>query len=404
MFVRLLRWLQGYLLIQMTGNAPERFINLCRNKKLSLWNLKRTNGGYCCLIDMKSFWKLRPIIRKTKTKLHIQERKGLPFCLYHYRKRKLFFIGMILFAVIVYVLSLFIWDIDIEGEQTHTKESILKYLQTRQIHLGILKKNIHCKKIETMLREQYDDVGWVSAEMVGTRLKIKLLETDLPKQKIKKNPPHHLIASKNGKVISIITRKGTPLVKIGKRVKKGDLLVSGILNIVGDGEETIQKKAVAADADIFLQTCYHYLDEIPLNHTINCYTKKTKKAYAISFFRHCIQLYQPFRRPKQYDVIRKEEPVCIGKNFYLPIVWIQTEYKPYIKKHCTYGKTEVEQIAKKHLIRFLNKLKEKKVVVLKNNVKILVNGFYCIATGKITVEERAVQWKPIQKKEWKNIP
>ena len=43
-----------------------------------------------------------------------------------------------------------------------------------------------------------------------------------------------LIAAHDGKVISIVTREGTPQVHAGAKVKKGDVLISGKVEVIGD--------------------------------------------------------------------------------------------------------------------------------------------------------------------------
>ena len=117
-------------------------------------------------------------MKKTKTRPFIQKRFGLPFLLHRYRKRKVFAIGVVLCCAIVYIMSLFIWEISISGELKHTDESMLKFLKTNHVYMGIQKEKVDCPKIEEAIRAKYPDIGWVSAEIRGTRLLIKIKETD----------------------------------------------------------------------------------------------------------------------------------------------------------------------------------------------------------------------------------
>ena len=38
--LQFIRFLKGYLLIRVCGNAPERFINLCSNHQIFLWDIQ----------------------------------------------------------------------------------------------------------------------------------------------------------------------------------------------------------------------------------------------------------------------------------------------------------------------------------------------------------------------------
>jgi similar to stage IV sporulation protein len=108
MLVKLFRWIRGYLLIRLKGQSPERFINLCSNRGIFLWNLQNVDGDYECYIMIKDYKKLKPVARKTGTIPLIKRRQGLPFLVQQYKSRKGFLLGILLFCFILYVLSLFI--------------------------------------------------------------------------------------------------------------------------------------------------------------------------------------------------------------------------------------------------------------------------------------------------------
>ena len=62
----LLRLIFGYVRIEIEGYYIERFINICQNKKILIWNLKRQKVVKLFLnIGIKDFKKLKNIARKT---------------------------------------------------------------------------------------------------------------------------------------------------------------------------------------------------------------------------------------------------------------------------------------------------------------------------------------------------
>ena len=65
----LLRLIFGYVRVEVEGYYIERFINICQNKKILIWNLKRQKGVKLYLnIGIKDFKKLKEIARKTNCK------------------------------------------------------------------------------------------------------------------------------------------------------------------------------------------------------------------------------------------------------------------------------------------------------------------------------------------------
>lgn len=403
MLIKLIRWFTGYLLVKIKGYSPERFINLCSSRNILIWNLAKREDGYEFYIGLNGFRKIRPIVKKTKTRPFIMERKGLPFLMFRYRKRKIFFLGIVLFFIILYSLSLFIWNISVSGEYSNTNETIIKYLNSETIHTGIMKSKVDCRYIEEAIRKEYEDIGWVSAEIKGTRLLIKLTENHLTEKKLINTTPHHVVAAKDGIITSLIARSGMPLVKKGDVVKKGDILVSGVLELIGDSGEIVKREAVAADADIKMKTFYEYLDIFPMGYTMKNYTQDVKKGYSIYFADEKINLYKPLKIYIKYDIIENRVNLRFGRNFYLPVTFSTRYFREYEEEKKTYTQEEALQLAKAKLNLFQEKLMKKNVEIIENNVRIEIDGSNCVATGKLIVEESQVMDQPIQDSEWRNM-
>ena len=71
--------LAGYLRIRVEGYSPERFLNLCCYHGISLWNLRPAKGAYEMNIRVRDFRRLRPLVRKSRAKVRITQKRGVPF-------------------------------------------------------------------------------------------------------------------------------------------------------------------------------------------------------------------------------------------------------------------------------------------------------------------------------------
>lgn len=403
MLVKLFRWIRGYLLIRLKGQSPERFINLCSNRGIFLWNLQNVDGDYECYIMIKDYKKLKPVARKTGTIPLIKRRQGLPFLVQQYKSRKGFLLGILLFCFILYVLSLFIWDISILGGHSYTEEAMIKFLKKNEVYMGIQKKNVDCQEIEELIRGTYRDIGWVSAEIKGTRLIIKITETNMPAPAVTATEPCHIVASKDAIITKIVTRTGTPMVEVGSVVKKGDILVSGVVNIIGDNDILLTKRAVIADADMEGKSYYDYEDTFSLKYTQKQYTGKIKSGYGLSFFLKKFNLYNPRIMYGKYDIIVNESTLHLSDNFYLPLSYLKMNYREYVEVSKIYTKEEALELGKNRLERYLGDLMKQGVVILENKVELSVKNNYCTAKGKIIVEESIKDYKTIDDSEWRSI-
>ena len=89
-----------------------------------------------------------------------------------------------------------------------------------------------------------------------------------------------------------------------------------------------------------------------------------------------------------YDTITDEYDWKLGDTFYLPGAFQRKTYKEYkiVKKRHT--KEEAKQVAEKKLEQFNEKLRQKGVQIIENNVMIVTDGKKCKASGSIKVIEK----------------
>lgn len=208
---------------------------------------------------------------------------------------------------ILFFLSGRIWEIKVSGQSYHTKESIIKYLNQKDIYGGMAKNKVNCIRLREMLRKKYRDIGWISVEKTGCLLHIRIKEVNLIKKEEKKKAAH-LVAEHDGTIVSIVTRKGTAKVKAGKKVKKGDILISGVVKIKGDGDALVETDYVYADGDVILEEKTDYRDILEKRYKKKVYTGRERKIYEWNLSGKKFFLYNPLNNLesyKKYDIIRK---------------------------------------------------------------------------------------------------
>ena len=109
-----LNYIIGYVNIKVEGYFLERFINICISKKIFLWNIKRKKSSLLYAnISINDYKKIKQVAKKTKSRVKIEEKKGLPFILHKYRKRKIFLCLLFLVIIGLIVTSNVIWNIDV---------------------------------------------------------------------------------------------------------------------------------------------------------------------------------------------------------------------------------------------------------------------------------------------------
>ncbi len=389
------RFIKGYLLIRITGRSPERFLNACSNKKIEIWGLQPKHYGYELYISIEGFKNLKSIVKKTGTKVVIIKKFGLPFVLYQKRKRKGFFVGIIGCVFLLYVLTRFVWGIDIQGNQTYSDETLLEFLSKQQVKNGSLKSYIDCTKIVRSLREEYEDIIWVSAHIQGTKLVIRIKENEdvIMKEhsetlkKEEKKEAYDLVADRDGQITDIVIRKGILQVKEGDYVQKGDVLVSGYVPILNDAGEIINYQYETADAQIIGTTNLTYQDKVSQTYITKEIQAVQKQEYELMIGKYRVSLGGIKNKYPTFVMETRQYPLKITRQFSLPVCFIYRSAIPYKSCEKIYTETELRSLLTERFDHYCKDLKKKGVEILQNNVKIYRGSQVAIAKGTLVVRK-----------------
>lgn len=222
MFVRsIINYFTGYVKVKVEGFYIERFINMCISKKILLMDIEREKATIMyASVGISDYRRLRQIAKKTKSKIKIQAKKGLPFTAHKYRKRKIF---LVLFAIVVVctiICSNFIWNIEISGNVNISEEELLAELEKSGLSIGISKNDINSNSIIDTIRLNRDDIAWMGITVKGTNAMVKIKEIDKAPNIIDENKYCSIVADKAGMITKINVQNGTAAVTAGQIVEK----------------------------------------------------------------------------------------------------------------------------------------------------------------------------------------
>ncbi|WP_341877121.1 sporulation protein YqfD [Defluviitalea saccharophila] len=387
MFLSVWNYLRGYVTIEVSGFSVERFMNLASHKGIYLWDIQRNRAKVQMKVSIAGFRLLKNCAKKTKCKVKIIEKKGWPFIAYRYRKRKVMGLGLLIFFSILYILSSFVWVIEIKGNQRIPTEELTKALREYGLKPGVWKNKIDPANIEGLLMSDFDDIAWTAVDIKGTKVTIELTETVIKPEIIDQSTPCDLVAEKTGLIVSIATRAGTPKVKPKDVVKKGDLLVSGELIVKQDEEGTVTKY-VHADAEVKAKTRYEITYDQPLSYIEKQYTGEVKKQYSIDVLDRKMNLFKPRISFQNYDKIISSKQLSLTKHFVLPIEGIVYEYREFIpvthKRTLEEAKKMAEEEIKKRLLEQIDPESE----IVSNDIEFYPDGEFLRAKAVAIVIER----------------
>lgn len=373
--------------LKISGEQIERFLNMCSHHKIKLFDIQRKEQNCFIKIYADDFFRLKDICKKTHVKIKIIHKSGLYFLILKYTKKQIFFITAFLSLLILCISSRFLWGIKIEGNQTITDDLITDYLQENGIHYGMSLSKIPIYELKTNIRNTYDEIKWVSIYLKGTYLHISIKENDTVKPDSNISFSYSdMIAPENGIVDSIIVRQGTPMVTTGDEVAKGDILISGKVDIIAEDYTIKDTYLCNADGDVYLICDYPIQEQFSLEYLAKEYTGNEIQRKKIYFNNQLIPLlYFPVSFTK-YDSLTENIDCPLNNILSIPINIKQTTYREYQVIRKKYTSTEAEKLLNKKLDKIFLSLEEKGVQIIEKNVKINTNSAYVSAIGTLKVK------------------
>ena len=380
MYIKIcLGYILGYLRINVEGYFIERFINNCLNNGIFLWKIKRKKStNLVCNISISEFKKIKEILKKNRCKVKILKKKGLPFFINKYKKRKIFLVFLLIIFTIIITLSNFIWNINIEGLEKIDKSELMQVLNENGLYTGKSKIGLDTKEIINQIRLDRDDIAWIGIELKGTNAVVKVVEADSKPEIINEEEYCNIVATKDGVITKIKAQNGTPLVKEGNLVRKGTVLVAGWF----EGKYT-GTRYVHANGEVQAKVWYTQTEKVYLKEQKKEETGEVENKYSVKINNFQINFNKTLSKFEKYDTIEETKKLKLFSNFYLRLEMVKTTYKEYKDTEIEYTLEEAKNIgierAKEKLdaqIENTNNITDEQINVKENNDFVEVEVIY----------------------------
>ncbi len=334
-----LEWWLGYIQIAIRGDHVEALINRMLQARMRFWQMEREEDELMLYIRLSHFYKLRPLLKQTGCRVHVTERHGVPFELERLSSRKVFISGVIFFVLGLYVLSSLVWRVDVSGNQELSTDKVIQAAHAAGVYPLQWKLRLpEPDEIAYQLSRDLPEASWIGVELKGTTVRIHIVESTIPEEQ-KLKSPRHVIATHDAVITNIHAVRGLPKVRVHDRVRKGDLLISGIL---GDEEHS---EIVVADGRVEGLVWYEYELAIPLKQKHRVYTGSSTNRKYILFGGRALKVkgYGETTFPEQ-DLIQ-EVYKWSWRKFKLPIGWMEEKVLEVQEEEALLSVEEAKQIA-----------------------------------------------------------
>lgn len=238
MIIKFLKYIIGFVTFRSGGGFCERFINLCEDENIPLWNIENKKGEITASTSVVGYKKIRKISKSSGMKTRIYKKSGLRFWISQNKMRSGLAVGAIAFMLILITLSQFAWRIEVVGNSEIEDEAILSAFEEYGVKTGAKISNLDLSQITEQAVKKLPDISWASVNKKGSMLCIEVREKRKIPLLYDDSVPTNVVASEDGLILSSDVLQGTEEIKVGSAVRRGDLLISGIV-VHRDGSEEL---------------------------------------------------------------------------------------------------------------------------------------------------------------------
>ena len=305
MLTGIINRLRGQVRIRAECAFPERVLNLCGARDLAFWDLEwESPTAFTCRLSRSDYGKLRRAAEKLDCELTVVGREGAPFFLRRFRHRTALVTGLVACGLGLFVGSFFVWDYQVEGNETVSTERILRALEKNGVGLGAFGLSLDGEDIRNHVLLDIPELSWIAVNVSGCRAQVQVRERVPPPEIVDEKTPANVVARRAGLVLEVRALDGVTCVLPGSSVEKGQLLISGVADT-----DTFGARILAGMGKIRARTWYTLTTEVPLTTLTKQYTGTEKTCVSLVLGTRRVKFFRNSSiEGKKYDKITKRHP------------------------------------------------------------------------------------------------
>ena len=324
---KLINLLRGYVILEAVGAFPERLLNLCAQNRLQFWNLRWIDEtSFTFRIALSDRQRLDELAQRSMCQLTERGRRGAAVEAERIIERRWGFLaGLAVCFLAVSFLSRFLLVIEVVGNETTSTAVILSQLQRVGVRPGVYGPSIPEKEAANAALLGLPELSYLAINIYGTRAEVVVHEAEKKPEMLEEDIPTDVVAKADGIIEEIQANSGRAMFQDGDIVAKGEVLISGDLDLKEPEYGTVDlgHLIVHAAGSVTARTWRTLEETIPLTYQAKVYTGEEQTEYSIKILWNDVDFFENSSISQgRYDKITKTEQLT-PFNRPLP-VWVTT--------------------------------------------------------------------------------
>ncbi len=279
--------LKGEVTARVESGFPERVLNICGEYGIPFWDLRwESPVAFTFTLARRDWKRLRKLSKRLDCQLTAVGWRGTPFFLGRLRHRYGLWVTTGLCLLGLFYGSFFIWDIEIEGNETVSDQTILRVLEEHGVAFGTYGYGVSSFRLRNDLLLDLPELSYIAINVRGCRAYVQVRERVEAPEIISKRQPGNTVAAKDALVTEIQPWDGEKMVLPGTTVTAGQLLISGVVEDDYSGVRYLRGMGV-----VYGRTWYTLQCRVPLTASEKRYTGEEETYRALLVGKKRINLY-----------------------------------------------------------------------------------------------------------------
>ena len=306
-------WLTEGARLEALCREPAELINALCMAQIEATDFRNTGDGrFIFLVPAEKAGAAMKLGDRCGAEIRILRRRGFLHFLRRFRRRKYLLLIPLPFIILFMLLSTFLWQIDVSGNETVSRAEILAVLESMGVYPGVNGLRLDNPQIRSRMQEKLSELSWCTVQVHGSRAIVVVRERRKPPKIVDESAAVEVYAGRTGTVDELNILEGKPL------VHRGDTVM-----------------------------------EIPLNTQEKTYTAEKKTQYSLKIGDLRLNFYNDSSISQGcYDKITKETRAELF-GLALPVSLVMTDYRAYRLSSLEIPKEEASALLESRLLLWL---------------------------------------------------
>lgn len=398
MLQKLVALLRGDVRVRASSAFPERVLNVCTARGIPFREPAFLGAAELAFsVDRRDWRRLKAACADLGAEVHIERVAGVPFFLGRLRRRGALLAGAGLCAALLVLNSFFIWDFQVEGSGDVPPEKILRVLAENGVKRGTFAFSIDQHDLCNRALPDLPELAWLTVNVRGCRATVIVRERVPKPEIVNESAPTNVIAKRDALVTDVRALDGEARVLKGTTVRKGQLLISGVVETQGVQSPVVGTRYLAGKGEVYGRTWYELSTKIPLFEEIKQPTDEATHTYAVLWGenRLKISIKEAGNLSTECDKIISRKQWTLPGGLLLPVTWVTETYRPYDTLHATRTRDEAEELGRAALEQYLLEQLGEDGEIVSSRVASAVQGDWLLATLSAECAEQIGEVVPI---------